>query len=203
MQFLFGLIGGFLGGLAFGPINLSVVDITLKKGVRAAISFCAAAAMAELIHSTAALLFGKIISRKIDELPELKLLVIIFFVILGVYFILKKDNTKVEISEDSKRSNFLNGFIIAILNPQTIPYWIFVLAYLKSSTNHIDLKSWYILFLLAGAAVGKFFILGSYAYLSKYIENRTNNLRAYVSNAIGGLLLAVGVFQVIKYFFYP
>ncbi len=201
MQFFFGFLGGFLGGLAFGPINLSVVDITLKKGIRAAISFCAAAALAEFIHATAALLFGKIISRKIDELPELKLLVIVFFLIIGAYFILKKDNTEVDIPTDSKRSNFLNGFIVAILNPQTIPYWIFVLAYLKS-TNLIDLKSWYILFLLAGATVGKFIILGIYACLSKYIEKRTNNLRAYVSKAIGGLLLAVGMFQAIKYFFF-
>jgi len=201
MQFLFGFIGGFLGGLAFGPINLSVIDITLKKGIRVAISFCAAAAMAELIHSSVALLFGKIISKKIDELPELKLLVIIFFLIIGAYFILKKDKKKVDVSRNSKRSYFLNGFIVAILNPQTIPYWIFVLAYLKSA-NLIDLKSWYILLFLVGATVGKFFILSTYAYLSKYIENRTNNLRAFVSKAIGGLLLMVGVFQAIKYFFF-
>ena len=72
MHFIFGLLGSFLGGVAFGPINLSVVDITLKKSVRSAIRFCVAAALVEIFQATIAILFGKVISRKIEEIPELK-----------------------------------------------------------------------------------------------------------------------------------
>ncbi|MCK5470246.1 MAG: LysE family transporter, partial [Cyclobacteriaceae bacterium] len=191
MHFIFGLFGSFLGGVAFGPINLSVVDLTLKKSVRSAIRFCIAAALVEVIQATIAILFGKMISRKIEEFPELKLLVIIFFVILGLYFIFKKDIPEAEIKTDSKKSSFLNGFIVAIFNPQTIPYWIFVLAYLKSA-QVLYLKSWYLLIFLAGVSIGKFIILSLYSYLSEYIKRHTANLNDYVSKAIGGLLLAAG-----------
>ena len=56
MQFLFGLIGSFLGGVAFGPINLSVVDITLKKNFAAALRFCFAAALVEIGQATIAIM---------------------------------------------------------------------------------------------------------------------------------------------------
>lgn len=201
MHFLYGLLGSFLGGVAFGPINLSVVDLTLKKSMRSARQFCLAAALVEIFQATIAILFGKLISRKIEEFPELKLLVIIFFVVLGLYFIFKQDKPKAELSKDGKRSNFLNGFIIAILNPQVIPYWIFVLAYLKSA-QVLYLKSWHLVIFLVGVTIGKFLILSLYSYLSEYIRKHTANLNEYVSKAIGGILLVVGLAQAIKYFFF-
>lgn len=201
MHFIYGLLGSFLGGVAFGPINLSVVDLTLKKSMRSARQFCIAAALVEIFQATIAILFGKLISRKIEEFPELKLLVIIFFIVLGLYFIFKQDKPKAEISKDGKRSNFLNGFIIAILNPQVIPYWIFVLAYLKSA-QVLYLKSWHLVIFLVGVTIGKFLILSLYSHLSEYINKHTANLNEYVSKAIGGILLVVGLAQAIKYFFF-
>jgi len=201
MQFLFGLLGSFLGGVAFGPINLSVVNITLKKNFASALRFSFAAALVELVQATIAIMFGKLISRKIEEFPELKLLVIAFFLFLGLYFIFKKDKPQAEISDTGKRSNFLNGLIVAVLNPQTIPYWIFVLAYLKSA-NVLYLKSWHMVLFLVGVSLGKFIVLGLYGYLSEHIKRHTVNINDYVSKAIGGLLVIVGLVQAIKYFFF-
>ncbi len=201
LHFIFGLVASFLSGVAFGPINLSVVDITLKKNIRSALRFSMAASLAEIVHAMIAVMFGKLISKKIDEFPELNLLVIIFFVAIGLYFILKKDKPKSEVTSNSKKSNFVQGFMVAIFNPQVIPFWIFVLAYLKSSQT-LYLKSWHLVLFLVGVLLGKFAILGIYGYLSNYINKHTNNLNDYVSKGIGGLLLAVGLFQAIKYFFF-
>lgn len=201
MQFIFGLLGSFLGGVAFGPINLSVVDITLKKSMQSAMRFITAAALVEIAQATIAILFGKLISRKIEEIPELKLLVIFFFVIIGLYFIYKKDKPKADIPADSSKSNFLNGLIVAILNPQAIPYWIFVLAYLKS-VQVLNLNSWHLILFLSGVSIGKFIILSLYCYLSEYIKKHTTNLNDYVSKGIGALLLVVGLIQALNYFFF-
>jgi len=163
--------------------------------------FSAAAACVEIIQATIAVMFGKLISRKIDEFPELKMLVIAFFLILGLYFILKKDNPKSEIKPENNTSNFINGFVVAILNPQAIPYWIFVLAYLKSA-NVLYLQSWHLILFLVGVSIGKFIILSLYGYLSEHIKRHFTNLNEYVSKAIGGLLIVVGLVQAIKYFFF-
>lgn len=202
IQLLYGFLGAFIGGVAFGPINLSVVELTIKKNLSAANRFCLAAALVEIGQAFIAILFGKLISRKIDEFPELKLLVILFFFLLGLYFVLKKDKPKSELNSTGDRSSFLNGIIVAVLNPQSIPYWIFVLAYLKSA-NVLELYSIKLWLFLAGIAIGKYTILVIYSYLSFFINRHVSNLNTYVSKTIGGLLMVIGFIQAVRYFYNP
>lgn len=201
MHFLFGMIGSFLGGVAFGPVNLSVVELTLRRDMQCATRFIAAAAVVELFQAYIAILFGKLIARSIAEIPEFKVLVIVFFLVLGLVFILKKNTPDASPAPSTNGSNFFNGFIVAILNPQAIPYWIFVLSYLKSS-NIIHLESWNFALFLIGILGGKFLILSLYSYLSAYIKKRTAHLDTYISKVIGGILLIVGFIQVLNYFFF-
>lgn len=200
-HFIFGLVGSFVGGVAFGPINLSVVDLTLKKNINSALTFSAAAAVVEIFQAAIAVTFGKLISRKIDEFPELQLLVIAFFVMLGLFFLYKRDNPRKESKTEKNSSTIANGFIVAFLNPQAIPYWIFVLAYLKS-IDVLYLNSWHLFLFLSGASIGKFIILGLYSYLSEIIQRHFENLNEYVSKVIGGLLLGIGLAQAVRYFFF-
>jgi threonine/homoserine/homoserine lactone efflux protein len=201
IHFLFGLAGSFLGGVAFGPINLSVVELTLKRDTRCATRFIFAAALAELIQAYIAILFGKLIAKSIEQTPQFSLLVIAFFIILGLIFIYKSGQPKTTVNKTNRRSNFINGFFIAILNPQAIPYWIFVLAYLRS-IDAVHLESWNFILFLLGALGGKFIILLMYSYLSAYIKKRIHNIDEYVSKGVGALLIAVGVIQAINYFFF-
>jgi threonine/homoserine/homoserine lactone efflux protein len=201
LHFLYGLTASFLGGVAFGPINLSVVELTLRKDLRSATRFVAAAASVEVLQAYIAILFGKLIARSIENIPEFKLLVIAFFFLLGTYFFFKKDKVTDETVQSSRGSSFLNGMIVAALNPQAIPYWIFVLAYLKSA-NVIHMQSWNFALFLLGAYAGKFIVLMLYSRLSAYIKKRVGNLDAYVSKGIGGLLIIVGLLQAINYFFF-
>lgn len=198
MHFIFGLMGSFLGGVAFGPINLCVVELTLRLDKQCATRFIAAAAIVEIFQAFIAILFGKLIARSIAEIPEFKLLVIAFFLVLGLIFILKKNKT--EPAPTTNRSNFIHGFIVAMLNPQAIPYWIFVLAYLKSS-GIIHLESWNFALFLTGVMGGKFLILSLYSYLSVYIKQRIAHIDTFISKAIGAILLVFGLIQVLGYFF--
>jgi threonine/homoserine/homoserine lactone efflux protein len=127
--------------------------------------------------------------------------VIAFFFFLGFFFMLKKNKPEAEVKNSKGGSTFVNGLIVAILNPQTIPYWVFVLAYLKSSDS-IHLESWNFVLFLIGVSGGKFIILSLYSYLSDYIKKRISNLDVYVSKGIGGLLLTIGLIQAINYFFF-
>jgi threonine/homoserine/homoserine lactone efflux protein len=201
IHFIFGLLGSFLGGVALGPINLSVVDLTLKRNIHSALRFSAAAAVVEIFQAAIAVTFGKLISRKIDEVPELQLLIVAFFAILGIFFLYKKDNKRKERNKTTNASTVVNGFVIAILNPQTIPYWIFVLAYLKAA-NVLYLNTWHLIIFLAGVSIGKFTILSLYGFLSESVQNHFENLNSSVSKIIGGLLLGIGLAQAIRYFFF-
>ncbi|MDZ7608748.1 MAG: hypothetical protein U5K79_24895 [Cyclobacteriaceae bacterium] len=93
IQFFYGLFGSIIGGVAFGPVNLSVVELTIKKNLPSANRFCLAAALVEIGQAFIAILFGKLISRKIEEFPELKLLVILFFFHSGLILRTQKETS--------------------------------------------------------------------------------------------------------------
>jgi threonine/homoserine/homoserine lactone efflux protein len=117
VHFLFGFAGSFLGGVALGPINLSVMELTLRKSISCATRFIIAASIVELFLAWIAILFGKLIAKSLDEIPEFKLLVIAFFFIIGLVFLFKKDKPKSELPDNINQSSFLNGFLIATANP--------------------------------------------------------------------------------------
>ena len=119
---LFGFSGAILGGIAFGPINLSVVSITISKDLKAGIRFSTAAAFVETFHAWMAILFGKIFLDSINTSTTFQTFVVLFFLGLGTYFILKKDHQKLEKGSKKKSSDFFRGFVVALLNPQVIPY---------------------------------------------------------------------------------
>jgi hypothetical protein len=83
---------------------------------------------------------------------------------------------------------------VAILNPQAIPYWIFVLAYLKSSTNAIHLESWNFALFLIGACGGQVTsYLTLYCHLSEYIKKQSGQSGSVrEQRALGRLLIVVG-----------
>ncbi len=200
LHFIFGFTGSILGGIPFGPLNLSVVEITLKKSAKHAARFSSAAALVEILQATVAILFGKLISRKIEEVPEFKLAVVALFLLLGLYFLLKKDGSKYIIKTESKASNFVKGIILALLNPQAMPYWFFVVTYLNTA-HLVDLRSWNLVLFLGGVFVGKYVILNAFRYFSESIKHRLQSIKNYVSKTIGTLLILAGIFEAYKFFY--
>jgi threonine/homoserine/homoserine lactone efflux protein len=199
LHFFYGLLGSFIGGIAFGPLNLTVVDITLRRSMQHAARFSAAAALIEIGQAAIAVLFGKLIGSKLDEWPQLKVVVVVFFVLLGLYFLLKKERPESAYDGKGKGSFFVKGLILASLNPQAIPYWIFVLAYL-TSIDALALQSWNFPVFLAGVCIGKYLILSVYGLLSEYIRKRTRNLSKAVSKTIGIILICIGFYQAWRFF---
>lgn len=198
MHFFYGLIGSFLGGVMLGPINLSVVDLTIRKNIRCARWFIAASTLVEIFQVAIAIVFGTLIARHLDQLPSFKLAVSVFFILAGLVFIFR-GNTSESSAYQNNRGNFLNGFIISILNPQTIPYWIFVLALLKSN-QLLKPEPWNLALLLVGVLGGKFIILSLYAFMSEFVKARVSNLEQFLYKAIGGLLIVAGLALCLRYF---
>ena len=194
-----GFIGSYLGGIPFGPLNLSVVEITLKKDRKAAARFSLAAALVEIVEAAIAILFGKIIIVHLEANTWIKLLVILFFILFGLYFIFKKETPCVKDDVSKGRSDFVKGLIVAILNPQAIPYWIFFLT-IVSSYMVLELNSWYLIAFLAGVSIGKYFILSTFGVFSSYIQKRIKNLCSMVSKVIGIVLIIIGIFQIFRFF---
>ena len=202
IHFLIGLTGSFMGTLAIGPANLGVINITIRHDSRAASKFIAGATMIEVLYATAAVLSGKLIVRKIDEYSFIKVIVILIFFFAGLYFFLKS-NTFEEPPENGdhpgKKSFFLKGMMVAVINPQTIPYWLFISTYFTAH-KILNLRSWYLIFFLGGGFTGKYLSLSLYGLLSNYIKRRKSKLAFYMNKFIGVTLIIIAIIQAVQFY---
>ena len=154
---LLGFLGSFIGTLPLGPINLSVVDTTLKRSFKSAMYLALAASIIELIYSYISFECSIALMEAIEGNAWIPWLVAGLFIVGGVFFFLKKAKEK-DPEKPPKKDSFLRGLIIAILNPQAIPYWLFVIGYYQAM-HWIDLGASSMLelaiFFVVGAAIGK------------------------------------------------
>ncbi len=193
-----GILGSFMGTLAIGPANLGVINITMHYNARIATRFSLGVAMVEVMYATAAILSGRLIVNKIDEYPFIKILVILFFFFAGIYYLIKKDDMSAEDDDQPvKKSYFLKGLIIGIVNPQTIPYWLFITTYLTAH-HLIQLTSLHMIFFLVGGFTGKYLSLSLYGLLSTHIKKRSTSFAFYLNKFIGLTLIVIAVLQAIQ-----
>ena len=127
---------------------------------------------------------------------------------LGLFFWLKPnraEDIKREASSISTlRENshaFFKGLLLALLNPQAVPFWFFIFASLDSA-KLVDLRIYedmdLLCFFLIGASIGKFFALWLFVALSKLVEKRISFFSQYINKGIGGILIMVGIIQLIR-----
>ncbi len=188
------LLIGYLGTMPFGPINLSVVDTAIRRSFRSAFFFSLAAAIVEIPQSLVALHFGLTVSKVVEGSWIAKVLAVLIFVGMGAMFFLKKP--KEEGKEPMNQGDFLHGFLIAIMNPQAIPFWVVVLTYLKTSrqlplSTHMALQ--FIVAFLLGVGFGKLLALLTYAKMSQIIVSRLSFVGLWMNKIIGSILIALGL----------
>ncbi|MBT4256534.1 MAG: hypothetical protein HOD87_10800, partial [Gammaproteobacteria bacterium] len=90
LHFLVGFLLCFLGTLPFGPINLSVVKVTVDHGLRRGMEIAAAASLIEVLQALIAIVFGLMISNFLENNTAVKFVLAIVFVILAAYIFFRK-----------------------------------------------------------------------------------------------------------------
>ena len=203
--FIIGMVISFLGTIPFGPINLSVIDTSFEKGFRAGFTMAIAAAIIEIFQSSIAFFFGRILTKYLEDNIIFRLIVIVILIGFGLYFLLKsykKRDTKKRKSWFKKELSPLSkGFLVAILNPQAMPYWTIAFAMLESiEIIEVYLSPACTVALIVGISLGKLACLTSYAALSVMMAERVQGINVLLNRVMASILFIVGLFQGIKMF---
>jgi threonine/homoserine/homoserine lactone efflux protein len=196
--FFLSMLASIAGTLPFGPINLSVVDTTINRSWRAAFHFSIAAALIEIPQSFIAIRFNPTVQQLLQHNVWVKSFVVVFFVGIGLVFFLRKPINEGEKKAKSKNNDFINGLLVSIANPQAIPFWIFILAFLKSA-EYLDISDhpplYFLCLFLSGVACGKLLTLLFYAFLSQLIVRRAAFFSQWMNKIIGVILMGIGLVQ--------
>ena len=189
----------FLGTIPFGPINLSVVNITLNKLVSKGFQFSLGAAFIEIFEALLAISFGVYIQRFLDDYTWIQLVVIALFMGIGIFYLLRKTSPKLVKNKNLKVGEFTKGIGVAIANPQALPFWFFMLTFIAQHLS-INYHGAYLLGFLFGVFIGKLVALMLFVYLSDFLKKRLETSCKLINRTLGVILLLIGLIQAVKYY---
>ncbi|NJL15780.1 MAG: LysE family transporter [Microscillaceae bacterium] len=196
---ILGFAGSFAGTIPFGPINMTVVGVTLKKGAKAAWVVSIAAALVEILQSSLAFWGGKMLVEMLERSPFFQLGLFLLFLLLAISFWLKKPQVLSSRPIHGKMwPCFLRGLIVSLLNPQAIPFWVLVFSfYQMQGWLFVEAASLFLLF--TGVMLGKFACLGLYSFFSLVIVRRVHNLTLWMNKILAVIFLAISLGAFGKY----
>ncbi len=196
--FIIGFIFSFIGSIPPGTLNIMVLQLGLENKVKIALRFALAVAIIEYPYAWIAVEFEHLITSTPIVLKNFELLAAVLMTslgILGLWATRKPSMISVRLQE----SGFRRGLILSILNPQAIPFWIGVTAYLKLE-GWIKLDtSWRLHCYVLGTSVGAKALLTLLAILAQKVsyQFQQNRLVRMLPSII---LLVLGLIAFFKYF---
>ena len=202
LYLLIGILAAVLGALPLGATNIAVINTTLKQNARQAFKITLAAGIAEVILSYYALHCNMAVKDFFDTNQWLQIL--IAFVLLAVGGLLFFKSTKKKSKKERlKTSKYMTGFLLGLLNPPVLVYWLVIYGVINGNSLSLTIdSSFLVLFLFFfGVYIGKLLTLYLYSKFSLAIKQKFENINTVINKVTGSLLFFIGLVNVFKLYF--
>ena len=186
----------FLGSLPLGMLNLSALDLAVRKGLRSAAFFSLGVIIVEYFQAMIAIVFSTWITSHPDVVSFVEGFVIFLFLFLGFYYIRKARMQGDGVSTEIVSHPFRRGLMLSALNPLAIPFWVFY-------TGFFYAQGWADRGLVNGLILSLGIIAGTYAALLGYswagnrLLGRISGIRKRIDLIVGIVFLGLAIFQAI------
>ena len=139
------VLTGFVLSVLIGPVFFMLLEISIRKGVRAALSFDLGVLLSDIIYILIAYLFynevAKITSG--DQKYLFQLIGGTVFIIFGLFTLFKRPQAELDSETPSIQTKDyltlgLKGFLLNFANPAVIFYWFSVIANGAQGTDKTD-----------------------------------------------------------------
>lgn len=205
-----GIITGFVLSIMIGPVFFILLETSIRKGVRAAISFDIGVILSDLIY----ILIAYVFYSEVENLAEGKNSEIAkvigggLFVIYGLVTFFKKPKDPTTDNDGNVVQNqkdywllFLKGFLLNFANPLVIFYWFSIMTLASEKTTMANGEEAPILLLL-GIIMTTFFLFDILKILgAKQLRPlMTKSLLKALNQLIGIVFIGFGTFLLINGF---
>ena len=190
-----GIILNAIGYIPPGNINLTVVQLTITRGLRQALYFILAFSCIEVLFTFGVMRFVQWISSEIHVGDYIDGVMIIMFSVLGI--VTWRSRKEMPKADYSKKDSIRYGMLLGVLNPMQIPYWLFVGTYLIAH-EWIDIGNLSLIVFSIGSGIGAAVALYGFARFAQYIQTRFTLNNYVVNKAIAGLFFALALYHVFK-----
>jgi threonine/homoserine/homoserine lactone efflux protein len=195
--FIVGFVFSFLGSIPPGTLNVLVLQLGLENKVKIAMRFALAVAIIEYPYAWIAVVFEDLITSSPIITRNFQLTGALVMTAIGLMMVWSARKPSV-FSVKFSESGFRRGLILSILNPQAIPFWIAVTAYLKvEGWVQLDTNA-RIHSYVFGTSVGVMLLLTILAYGGKRISFAFQSSKL-VRMLPGVILLVLGVVGLVRF----
>lgn len=196
--FIIAMLVAFVATLPFGPINLSVIKTTVDHHRLGAIELSIAAAVVEAGQALIAVLFGLVINAFLDRHPSLNLVIAAAFIGLAIYVYIHDSHPSLNSSSDDP-SFIRRGLLVAAINPQAVPFWIFAVTAINQYLG-FNFQGGYLAFFLGGLVSGKLIALYGFIVASDYLKTHLDESSRLVNHLLAVVLFIIGLVQIWRFF---
>ncbi|WP_204346899.1 LysE family transporter [Psychroserpens algicola] len=194
-----GLLASSIGALPLGASNIAVINTTIKQNAKQALKIAIAAGIAEVLLSYYALHCNIVIRDFFDRNMWIQILVVVVLMTIGSYLIFKKTTEKMQKKNAIISSKYVIGFLLGLLNPPVLIYWIVAFGIINNYDLMLSIGSPLpVLFLFfSGVYIGKLITLYTYSKFSIALKNKVHNITFVMNKITGVLLIIIGITQAI------
>ena len=194
--FLCGLLVSTTGAIAPGAVNLVVVNYSFERKNTFASKVIFGATLGEAVLGITVMIFYQIISSVNEELVFAKVFFLMILTLIGIKLLIpKKETLKKKNTIIYKFKNWpkeLVGFLLAVINPPVLLYWIIAISFLQKMAfinDNQNLSVSHLIPLILGIIIGKSSILLLYKRLSSRFAFNHNLPNTKLYKAIGFLII--------------
>lgn len=195
LTFFLGVVLNMIGYIPPGNINLTVVQITITRGIRQALYFIAAFSIVEVLFTFGVMRFVQWLSSEIKLGDMIDIAMVFMFGILGI--ITWRSRKEMPKADYSKKDSIRYGMLLGVVNPMQVPYWLFIGTYLISQ-EWIDIGYLSLSVFSVGSGIGAALALYGFARFAQYIQERFALSSYMINKAIAILFFALSGYHICK-----
>ncbi len=193
--FMAGAGVSFLGSLPPGILNATIVQVTLRNGIRAAGWFALACVLVEVAYSYVAVLLATSLLRLGRFAYVIELFSTGLLLVAGIYYVRKKT---FQTTSTVIKHPFYLGIGLSIINVVAIPFWLVYTSLLSGLGLVRVMDSQGVSLYLSGIGLGTLLALLLFAVLSQYIHRVALNTD-WINRVVGLLMVATSIYQAIHF----
>lgn len=195
LTFFIGLFANFIGYIPPGNINLTLVQITINRGLKQALQFMIAFSCVEFFFTFFIMHAAEWLNKQMHLDTVIDFVMIVLFTTLGI--VTWKHRNQPPKATYSNHQSVKYGILLGFLNPMQIPFWLIAGTYVINHqwilTGNLPLTVF-----SAGSAGGAFLCLFLYAQFAKFIQSKFALSTKVINTSIAILFFAFAAYHVFK-----
>jgi len=186
-----GIGAGILFSFSTGPVFFSMIKTSIEKGFKAGFSLAIGVIFSDLIFISLTIFSSQFLDYNAAYNQYIAIIGGLFLFGIGIYYVVNKVKVNYEIADTvkiKKRGYILKGFLMCLLSPSTLMFWIMV-GGIISVQLHYDMSEKVLFFVVAMTTQLSMDCLKTY-YAAK-LRYRIKEKNIQILNQIAGAVIII------------